>query len=190
MDTKIYCEGAKCAKVAINFPGQSPIILHTKNPPVKFVGVTIKNLYVSANKDHLIDLEMPFAIATLRWVSNNPSYTGGTCPQTPEEGMLFSGNKLNIYSVNQEVSFLKGQCIYEVRFTGQRKIIAQFSDQIGEFYSIESDENSFNYLVECDRCCGDDEYLLDSSNYPGWKCVPMPPIANRLGEMQNQIKKL
>jgi hypothetical protein len=187
MDSRIFCPQARCATITIKIGGKIFKFL-SKLPPVQFVGITKKNLFISANKTNLIDLEMPFSIASLRWVSNGSDFTGGNCPRTEAEGMRFSGNKLNIYPAVPGIQFQPLQCLYEVGFTGQKKLLATFSDQTGEIYSIESDDDSLDYSVECDDCCDQTDFLCASSNYPGWKCVPLAPIADRLDSMRSQIR--
>lgn len=189
MDTKIYCEGAKCAKITINLLGQSPIILLSKNPPVKFTGNFLKSRYITNSKIDILEAEFPLPIISARLLGELSS-GAGYCPRDASDGLTFSGNKLEAKNLTPARSFGVGQCVYAVYFSADGKLLVQFFDRLGELYSVFSDEDSFNYSVECDKCCAEDEYLLDSSIYPGWKCVPTPPIANRLGEMQNQVKNL
>lgn len=193
MERKVFCEGSKCATVTINIPGQLPFVYVSRNTPVIFNGVTLAYIEKGFSPVRaILTYEAPFVIATVRLLYDPYIlYPDTPCPSI-ENGMLsFSGNRILV----SEDCALLGQgyssdppCPYRICSTGQGKLVSSFSDKLGEFFSIASDDVSFTYSVECDSCCNENEILCKSRNYPGWKCVPMPPISNRLGKMQSQIE--
>lgn len=189
MKEKTSCIGAKCAKLIINFPNQSPLIFLSKNPPIVFRGNELRSSTIRNTKYNIIDDELPWTIGAVRLFGEHPD-SAGQCPKTPETGMNFSGNKLDIRAVSLDKSFGIGECPYIIHYSGDGKLLVQFSDELGEIYSINSNSDSFSYRVECNACCKEDEFLLDSTSYPGWKCVPKNPIAERLGNINYQVKRL
>ena len=186
----------------------TPLILIAKSPPLIFEGnlsITKGISFVTALKGKDFEFVCSEDIVALSFIPNLSTSNQGyfACPYPASQqrpvslpshiiagNISFEGNKIRgKENLITDGSSPSEYCDYAAYFVVDNKYSCDFSDKSGSLYSVK-EHNPIIYEVSCDDCCGEDEYLLESSNYPGWKCVPTPPIANRLGEMQNQIKKL
>jgi hypothetical protein len=83
----------------------------------------------------------------------------------------------------------ENRCAYIIHFNSEQKLRIEFLDNLGTLFSAVRDEDDFSYEVICDICCTEEELLCDSSSFPGYKCVPIQPITDRLSNMENQLKR-
>jgi hypothetical protein len=189
MEEKIYCENSDCATITINVPGKSPFVFLSKNPPIIFEGTSKRYLEVVNEFPDVIDITVDFDIADARLAAIAGNFGNNACPTNEEGGMTFSGNRFFVKNTDPRKGFLARGCRYWLYTTGQRELVIFFFDQLGEFFSASvPDINSFSYEIICDACCNETEILCKSEFYPGWKCVPLPPMSARLGQMERQIK--
>jgi hypothetical protein len=199
-----FCKGSYCAKLTVNVEGKKPIVLISKTPTL-ILEIDKPVVDFSHEMRAPIDLEFPFSIKGIEFVSGFWHYSSGTggnkvdCPMPgtypvvaapdvepgdPEVTDLYwernhlycHFDKIGGYTNNT------GVCNYKVLGKDSYK----FFDRQGVLYL---GEGNLTYTVECDACCADNEIICDSPRFPGYTCYQLPPAADRILKGRNDIKR-